>query len=83
MWFCKLYAHKVKPGLHISCKNRKHMFANTFLRLRLGLHIVVMIAGIHILQEIFAIDVLRALKPSLKHDRKHVLRLLRLYGDQA
>ena len=42
-----------------------------------------MIAGIHILQEIFAIDVLMALKPSLKHDRKHVLRLLRLYGDQA
>ena len=43
---------------------------------------VVIIAGIHILQEIFAIDVLRALKPSLKHDRKHVLRLLRIYGDQ-
>ena len=42
-----------------------------------------MIASIHILQEIFAIDVLRALKPSLKHDCKHVLRLLRLYGDQA
>ena len=42
-----------------------------------------MIAGIHILQEIFAIDVLRALKPSLKHYRKHVRRLLRLYGDQA
>ena len=43
---------------------------------------VVMIAAFHILQETFAIDVLRALKPSLKHDRKHVLRLLRLYGDQ-
>ena len=42
-----------------------------------------MIAGIHISQEIFAIDTWTALKPSLKHDRKHVLRLLRLYGDQA
>ena len=26
---------------------------------------------------------LKALKPSLKHSRKHVLQLLRLYGDQA
>ena len=44
---------------------------------------VVMIAGIHISQEIFAIDVLTALKLSLEHRRKHVLRFLRLYGDQA
>ena len=44
-----------------------------------------MIAGIHISQEMFAIVMLIALKPSLEHDRKHVLRLLRLYldGDQA
>ena len=44
-----------------------------------------MIAGIHISQEIFAIDMLKALKPSLEHYRKHVLRLSRLYldGDQA
>ena len=42
-----------------------------------------MIADIHILEEIFANDILIALKPSLEHDRKHVLRLLRLYGDQA
>ena len=42
-----------------------------------------MIAGIHTSQEIFAIDMLTALKPSLEDDRKHVLRLLRLYGDQA
>ena len=49
----------------------------------LGLHIVVIIASIHILQEIFAIDMLTVSKPSLEHDRKHVLRLLRLYGDQA
>ena len=34
-----------------------------------------MIAGIHILQEIFAIDMQTVLKPFLAHDRKHVLRL--------
>ena len=44
---------------------------------------VVMIAGIHISQEIFPINVFKALKSSLEHRRKHVLRLLRLYGDQA
>ena len=38
-----------------------------------------MIAGIRISQETFAIDMLTALKPSLEYDRKHVLRLLRLY----
>ena len=38
---------------------------------------------IHISQEIFAIDMLTALKPSLEHDHKHGLLLLRLYGDQA
>ena len=42
-----------------------------------------MIAGIYNSQEIFANDVVTALKSSLDHCRKHVLRLLRLYGDQA
>ena len=28
-------------------------------------------------------DILKALKSFLKHRRKHVLRLLQLYGDQA
>ena len=42
-----------------------------------------MIAGYLSSQEIFAIDMLTALKPSLEHDRKHVLRWLRLYGEQA
>ena len=42
-----------------------------------------MIAGIHISQEIFANNILTALKPSLEHNRKHILRLLRLYGEQA
>ena len=48
-------------------------------------HIVVMITGIHILQEIFAIDMLTVLKPVLEHDRKHVLQLSRLLldGDSA
>ena len=63
------------------------MFANTFVKLSVYalVFIVVMIAGIHISQEIFAIDMLTALKPSLEHDRKHVLRLSRLYldGDKA
>ena len=44
---------------------------------------VVMIAGIHTSQEIFAINVLTALKSSLEQRWKHVLRLLRLYGDRA
>ena len=44
---------------------------------------VVMITGIDLSQEIFAIDLLRILKSSLKHRRKHVLRSLQLYGDQA
>ena len=42
-----------------------------------SLHIVVMIAGIHIPIKIFAIDMLTALKPSLEHDRKYVSQLLR------
>ena len=44
-----------------------------------------MIAGIHILQEIFAIDMLTVSKAFLEHDRKHVLRLSRFFldGDPA
>ena len=38
-----------------------------------GLHIVAMITITDVSQEIFAIDLLRALKSSLKH-RKHVVR---------
>ena len=37
----------------------------------------------YIAQEMFANGILTALKPSLEQDRKLVLRLLRLYGDQA
>ena len=44
---------------------------------------VEMITGIDLSQEIFAGNVLRTLKSSLKHRRKHVLRSLQLYGDQA
>ena len=32
-------------------------------------------------KEIFAIDMLTALKPSLEHDSKYNLQLLRPYGD--
>ena len=42
-----------------------------------------MIAGIHISQEIFPIDVLTALKSPFKYRRNQVLRLLQLYGDQV
>ena len=44
-----------------------------------------MIAGILISQEMFAIDMLTALKPSLEHDRKYavqLLRLIKIYLDQ-
>ena len=54
----------------------------------LGLHIVVMIVGIHISQQVFVSDMLTAslkplLKPSLEHDGKHVLDCYNCtYGDQ-
>ena len=82
---CKRLMHFLKPGFSVSCKDRKHMFANTFLLSCLRIYIVVMIVGIHISQEIFAIDMLTVLKPFLEHDRKLVLRLSRLHldGDQA
>ena len=80
----------LKPGLDVSCKDGKHMVANTFFKLFtyafvFGIHIVAMITcnSIHISQEIFAIDVLTALKSSLEQCQKHVLGLLWLYGDQA
>ena len=57
----------------------KHIFKA--FHVSLGLHIVVMIAGIHVSQEIFAIDMLTALKPSLENDCKHALRLGRLCID--
>ena len=73
----------MKPGLHISRKDRKHMVANKFFKafqVCLGLHMVVMIAGIHISHEIFANDISTT---SSENDCKHVLRLLRLYGDEV
>ena len=42
-----------------------------------------MVTRFDISQEIFSIDTLTALKSSLKHRPKHVLRSLQLYGDQA
>ena len=57
-----------KPGLHTSCKDRKHIVTNTFLgafQVYLDIHIVVMMAGIRISQEIFAIGELTALEPTL------------------
>ena len=60
---------KIRPGLHISRKDRKHMVANMFLSfpgMSPGLHIVVSDCIVHISQEIFANDVLTALKPSFR-----------------
>ena len=42
-----------------------------------------MVTSFDISQEIFLIDMLKALKSSLKHRRKHVLRSFRLYGNHA
>ena len=52
-------------------------------QLWLGLYMTVMITGIDLSQEIFTVDMLRILKLSLKHRRKHVLRSFQLYGDQS
>ena len=42
-----------------------------------------MVTNFDISQEIFSVDMLAALKSSLKRRRKHVLRSFRLCGDQA
>ena len=71
----------VKAWSPCKCMGRKDIPATHVLlvfHVYLGLHRVVMIACIHISQEIFAIVMLTALKPSLEHDRKHVLQWLRL-----
>ena len=62
----------------VACKHVFYAF-----QVYLGIHIVVVMAGIPTSQEIFAIGVLTALRPSLKHDSKHILGLLRLCRDQA
>ena len=77
---------RVKPSLHITRKDRKHVLAIMFFQLsRYGLVaiIVVMVASIDLSLAIVAVNILTALQSSLKHRRKHVLRLLRLYGEQA
>ena len=71
-----------KPGLHISRKYRKHVLVNMFLGPP-DMAWFLYRCNDHISQEILAIDVLTALKSSSKHRRKHFLRLLRPYGDQA
>ena len=72
---------RVKPGFHIGRKNGKYRLEYMFFKavqLWLGLYMVVMIVSIDLSREIFTIDMLRALKSSLKHRRKHVLRSLQL-----
>ena len=54
------------------------MFGTIYFQIWLGLHIVVMITGIDFSQEIYAIDILKALlvESSLTHGRKYVLQRL-------
>ena len=76
----------LKSGLHINRKARKHMFESMFflaVQAWLGRHIIVMIPSIDVSQEIFAVDILVAVKYSWKHRCKHVLQMLRPYGDKA
>ena len=60
----------LKPSLRVRMTSTCLRTGFSSFLLCLGLHIVVMIAGVHISKEIFANDILTALKPSLKHDRK-------------
>ena len=74
--------HFLKPVLGISCKNGKHMFADTFL-----LSFMRMPWSSHSRNDrrysYFARNICNryvdVLKPFLEHDRKHVLRLSRLF----
>ena len=75
----------VKPGLHISCKDRKHMFANMFLNFppmpwsshscndRRYLYFTRNICNRCVDVFIFYKKYLQSM--CLKHDRMHVLRL--------
>ena len=76
---------RLKPGLHISRKDHKHLAMNMYLSCTdmVDLYIVVMVTSFDISQEIFSSDMLTALKSSLKHRRKHVLRSFRQHRDQA
>ena len=77
----------LKPGLHISRKDRKQLFGNMFFWLStyglVSISLKLMITSIDVSQKIVTMNILKALKSSLKHYRKQVLRLLQLYGDQA
>ena len=72
LWILKEYSNISYYFITNCCKAFGHSIG-------LGLCIVLIIAGIDLSQEIFAIDVLRALKYPLEHRPKHVLRWLRLY----
>ena len=81
LWCCC-----VKPGFHISRKDRKHTVTNMYFKLYRYDLVFKCCNGGHSFdssQQMFSIDLLRALKSSLKHRRKHVLRPLQLYGNQA
>ena len=75
--------HFLKPGLGISCKNRKHMFLLSFLRMPLSSHSCNDRRYSYFTRNIC--NRYAVLKPFLEHDRKHVSRLSQFFldGDPA
>ena len=75
----------IKLGLHISRKDRSHMFPKIFFKLsRCGLvSISLERSQVFLFYGKYSIDMPRALKSSLEHSHKYVLRSLHLYGEQA
>ena len=74
-----------KPGLHISRKDRKHMVASTFFSfpgIPWSSHSCDDLRYSYLTRNICK-RYINSFKTLSEHDRKDVLRLSRLYGDQA
>ena len=81
----KLGVTQVKPGLHISRKDRKHMFATRFLsfsRMPWSSHSRNDCRYLYFARNICS-RYIDSFKLFLEDNRKHVRLLLQLYGDQA
>ena len=72
-----------KLGLHTSRKDRKHMFANTLSRMPWSSHSCNDRRYSYFTRNVCNRYVFDFKTLFIKHDRKHVPQLLRLYGDQA
>ena len=67
-------------------KDRKHMVGNVYFKMYGYGLLSLSLEWSQVLilhKKTFSTDILTALKSSLKHHCKHVLRALQLYGDQA